>query len=138
MGELDMFLNSVSQSIKQEQLRQEQERLMEKPEIRTNSLTNLEIEDNLALDYSPASSVNYNEPIVKLMEPEPVESRLSVPASPKTVKKIIKKEVVPQTKKTKTKKKKVIRKNDNKPKSKPKPKAIEVQTTEYKAPEIEY
>lgn len=128
---------------------------MEKPEIRTNTLTSLEIEDNLALDYSPASSVNYNEPNVQLMEPEPVQSRLSVPASPKSAKKIIKKEVAPQTKKTETKKKKVIRKNavDNKPKPKvnevvnkpksnpksnPKPKVIDVQSVEYKEPEIEY
>jgi len=140
--ELDMFLNSVSQSIKQEQLRQEQERhrmqeaeqerkmlqqkkekerLMENSEeIRSNSHpTIVEVEDHISLDYSPASSVTYN-------DPEPEQSRLSAPASPIITKKVVKKEVVKaakQTKKTKTKtKKKVIRKKavKGKPKSQPK------------------
>merc|ERR1719208_334455 len=114
-----MFLNSVSQSIKQEQLRQEKRRLMENSEeIRSNSHpTIVEVEDHISLDYSPASSVTYN-------DPEPEQSRLSAPASPIITKKVVKKEVVKavkQTKKTKTKKK-VICKNavKGKPKSQPK------------------
>jgi len=139
--ELGMFLNSVSQSIKQEQLRQEQEgekeRLMENSEeIRTNSHpTIVEVEDHISLDYSPASSVTYN-------DPEPEQSRLSAPASPIITNKVVKKEVakaVKQTKKTKRKtKNKVIRKKavEDKPKSQPKAKpqhaVNEVQHVEQK------
>jgi len=140
--ELGMFLNSVSQSIKQEQLRQEQERhrmqeaekerimlqqkkekerLMENSEeIRTNSHPTSEaIEDYVSLDYSSASSVTYN-------DPESEQSRSSAPASPIITKTVVKKKVVKalkQTKKTKRKtKNRVIRKNavEDKPKSQPK------------------
>merc|ERR1712066_873463 len=89
-------------------------------EIRTNSHpTSQEIEDHISLDYSPASSVTYN-------DPESEQSRSSAPASPIITKTVVKKKVVKavkQTKKTKRKtKNRVIRKNavEDKPKSQPK------------------